>query len=95
MVRIREPWSPVLRVVGFTLWADALLAFMLEAAGASGFGSGSRESIGVPIACLLLFGAGLFLTGKRDVWRCATCGRARRVARRRSAWFPSAMSPTG
>ena len=168
LILTREPRSPVLRVVGFTLWADALLTLILGlSSGALFFGahggvtaeampghradaaaalvhvtsipratidafertgdfdetvltrlssgertrterilelyraavesdaaSGARRSIGVPIACLLLFGAGLFLTLKRDVWRCATCGHARPVARRRSAWFPSAMSPT-
>ena len=168
MILTREPRSPVLRVVGFTLWVDALLTLTLgvssgalfvsagsgitdevmrghrtdaaaalvqvtsipratidafERTGAfddtvlirlspgersrtdrilelyrahveSDAASGARRSIGIPIACLFLFGAGLFLTLKRDVWRCATCGHARRVARRRSAWFPSAMSPT-
>ena len=168
MILTREPRSPVLRVVGFTLWADALLTLILgvssgalffgagsgmteramqghradaaaalvhvssipratidtfertgefdeavltrlssgertrtdrilelyRAAMASDAAAGARRSIGIPIACLVLFGAGLFLTLKRDVWRCATCGHARRVARRRSPWFPSAMSPT-
>ena len=168
LILMREPRSPVLRVVGFTLWVDALLTLILgvnsgalfvstgsgitdevmrghrtdaaaalvhvtsipratidafERTGAfddtvlmrlspgersrtdrilelyrarveSDAASGARRSIGIPIACLLLFGAGLFLTLKRDVWRCATCGHARRVARRRSAWFPSAMSPS-
>lgn len=167
MIRTREPRSPVLRVVGFTLWADALLTLILgvssgallfgagsgvtdevmrghrteaaaafvhvtsipratidafeqtgvfdetvltrlspgertrtgrilelyRAAVASAAARGARRSIGIPLVCLLLFGAGLFLTLKRDVWRCATCGHARRVARRRSGWFPSAMSP--
>lgn len=167
LVLSREPRSPVLRVVGFTLWADALLTLILgvssgalffssgsgmtdaamrghradaasalvhvtsipratidafertgdfdetvllqlspgertrtdrilelyRAAVESAAASGARRSIGIPIACLLLFGAGLFLTLKRDVWRCATCGHTRRDTRR-SAWFPSVMSPT-
>jgi hypothetical protein len=163
MVLTREPRSPVLRVVGFTLWADALLTLILGvgsgalfvSAGRPGAGidrhradataalihvnsiprrtidafeqSGlfdramlatlsdiertrterildvyegavaaetvidARRSIGIPIACLLLFAAGLFLTLKRDVWRCAVCGHVKRVARR-SPLIPSLLS---
>ena len=165
MIMTREPRSPVLRVVGFTLWVDALLTLILGmGSGAlfvSGSGnatgeavrrhrtdataallhvtsipratidafeqtgtfdeavlahlsasersrsdrileiyrnavesemaSGARRSIGIPVACLLLFVAGLFLTLKRDVWRCSTCGHVKRAARR-SAWLPSVMS---
>jgi hypothetical protein len=55
--------------------------------------TGARRLIGIPVACLLLFMAGLFLTLKRDVWRCSTCGQMKRVRRRRSPWFPSVLNP--
>jgi hypothetical protein len=163
----REPRSPVLRVVGFTLWADALVTLILGMASGTLFVSGSgtataeaigrhradataalvqvvsipraaidefeqtgafeetvlahlpasersrtdrileaysnavesvtasgaRHSIGIPVACLLLFAAGLFLTLKRDVWRCSTCGLVKRAACRRPTWRSSVMSP--
>jgi hypothetical protein len=54
--------------------------------------SGARRTVGIPIVCLLLFVAGLLLTLKRDVWRCATCGHVKRVARRRAQWLPALMS---
>jgi hypothetical protein len=164
MVLTREPRSPVLRVVGFTLWADALLTLILGvgsgalfvSAGRPGVGMSRhradataalvhvssiprstidafeqtgtfdrtvlpglsdversrterilevydaavaaesvidvRRSIGIPIACLLLFVAGLYLTLKRDVWRCVICGHVKRVARRRSPLLPSLLS---
>jgi hypothetical protein len=96
LIVTREPRSPVLRVVGFTLWADAVLTFVLGMGPGALFVSGANatgagRSIGIPVACLLLFVAGLFLTLKRDVWRCATCGQIKRAARRRAPWFPSIM----
>jgi hypothetical protein len=167
VIRTREPRSPVLRVVGFTLWADALLTLILGmgpgplfvsgtgnataeairrhrsdataalvqvtsiprstidtfdetgtfdetvlahlAAGERSrtdrileiyrnavdgeIASGARRSIRIPAACLLLFAAGLFLTLKRDVWRCSTCGHVTRIMRRGPTSFPSVMSP--
>jgi ribosomal protein L37E len=166
MIVAREPRSPVLRVVGFTLWADALLTLILGMGSGALFvtgtgnptdeaiqrhrgdavaamvhvasiprdaidrfeqtgtfddavlaqlsasersrtdrilevyrraveadiASGARFAIGIPVACLLLFVAGLILTLKRDVARCATCGHVKHLVRRRSTWLPSVMN---